>query len=385
MTNFYLIRHVQAEGNLFRVMQGDWDGVPTALGLRQAELLGARFRETPLDAIYASDLSRAVLTAEAVRQGHALELRLDARLREINVGPWEGRFFGDLIHEEPERIRRFLLREDGWKQPGAEDYAEVTARAWSALEEILRDNEGKTVAIVSHGVTIRCLLAEMLGLGGGDPDQLPIGGNTAVSLLRWDGETFTSAYIGACSHLEPLQLPDFLCRTPEFPDWDEAPNLWAEAIDPRREADFYTACYADAWRCSHGSLRGFDAGIYLDAAAAHHEADGKSVLRLWTGDECVGLLDLDTRRGAEQNYGWLSLAYLKPEYRRRGIGIQLLGRAFMHYRSLGRRSLRLTVAEDNAAAVAFYRHWGFQPLGTENGAAGKMLLMEKSIGGPGYV
>lgn len=375
MTNIYLIRHVQAEGNLFRVMQGDWDGVPTALGLRQAELLGARFQDTPLDAIYSSDLSRAVLTAEALRRGHALELRLDARLREINVGPWEGRFFGDLLHEEPERIRQYLLREDGWKQPGAEDYAEVTARAWPALEEILRDNEGKTVAVVSHGVTIRCLLARMLRLGRGDPERLPIGGNTAVSLLRYDGEAFTPVFLGDCSHLEPLRLPA----------WEDAPSLWAESIDPRREADFYAACYADAWRCSHGSLRGFDAGAYLASAAAHHDADPRAVLRLWAEDKCAGLLDLDTRRGENAGYGWLSLAYLKPEYRGRGIGIQLLGRAFMHYRALSRRSLRLTVAEDNAAALAFYRRWGFTPLGAENGAAGRMLLMENSIGGPGYV
>ena len=74
-----------------------------------------------------------------------------------------------------------------------------------------------------------------------------------------------------------------------------------------------------------------------------------------------------------------------PEYRGRGIGIQLLGRAFMHYRALSRRSLRLTVAEDNAPALAFYRHWGFITLGSEQGRFGKILLMEKKIGGAGYV
>ena len=108
---------MQAEGNLFRLMQGNWDGVPTALGLRQAELLGERFRETKLDAVYSSDLCRAVMTAEALLRHHTLTLRQDARLREINVGPWEGRFFGDLLHEEPERIRRYLQREDGWSSP----------------------------------------------------------------------------------------------------------------------------------------------------------------------------------------------------------------------------------------------------------------------------
>ena len=132
MTNIYLIRHVQAEGNLFRTMQGYWDGEATALGLRQAALLGERFRDVPLDAIYVSDLSRAILTAEALQKHHDLPLHIDKRLREINVGPWEGRFFGDLKHECPGEIKLFLLRADDWKQPGAENYSDVTARVWPA-------------------------------------------------------------------------------------------------------------------------------------------------------------------------------------------------------------------------------------------------------------
>ena len=137
MTNIYLIRHVQAEGNLFRLMQGYWDGDATALGLRQAELLGERFRELPLDAIYVSDLGRALITAEALRRHHALPLHVDPRLREINVGPWEGRFFGDLKHENPGEIKLFLLRANDWRHEGAENYADVTARVWPAMEEIL--------------------------------------------------------------------------------------------------------------------------------------------------------------------------------------------------------------------------------------------------------
>ena len=57
----------------------------------------------------------------------------------------------------------------------------------------------------------------------------------------------------------------------------------------------------------------------------------------------------------------------------------------MHYRRLGRRSLRLIAAEDNAAAMAFYRHWGFEKLASEPGGFGKLWLLEKKIGGAGYV
>lgn len=375
MTKIYLIRHVQAEGNLYRMMQGHWDGEATALGLRQAALLGERMRDTPLDAIYVSDLSRALVTAEALRRYHPLPLQVDKRLREIDMGPWEGRFFGDLKHECPGQIQTFLQREDGWREPGAEGYAEVTARAWPALEEILRDNAGKSVAVVSHGVTIRCLLTKMLGIRPGDPAALPLGGNTAVSCVACENGVFTPLYLGDCSHLEAMGIPA----------WENTPDLRSEAIDPLREADYYTACYEDAWRAAHGSTRGFSPETYLAAAAEHAKADPAAVLRIYAGAEPVGLLDLDTCRGAHAGYGWVSLIYLKPAYRGQGLGIQVLGRAIMHYRALGRRSLRLCAAEDNRAALAFYRRWGFRAIGEEPGSFGRVYLLEKKIGGAGYV
>ena len=108
MTEIYLIRHTQAEGNLFRAMQGHWDGDVTALGLQEIDALAERMRDVKIDALYASDLKRAVLTAGAIRRYHALPLRTEPELREINVGPWEARFFADIQHEQPREAELFL-------------------------------------------------------------------------------------------------------------------------------------------------------------------------------------------------------------------------------------------------------------------------------------
>ena len=59
--------------------------------------------------------------------------------------------------------------------------------------------------------------------------------------------------------------------------------------------------------------------------------------------------------------------------------MQLIGRAIFLYDKLGRRSLRLHVAEDNKTAVDFYRKNGFQLLSWEDNAAGRLLLMEKKL------
>ncbi|MBQ6464672.1 MAG: GNAT family N-acetyltransferase [Oscillospiraceae bacterium] len=375
MTEIYLIRHMQAEGNLFRVMQGHYDGAVTPLGLRQAELLGERFRGVPFDALYSSDLSRARLTAEALQPSCPLPLRTDPRLREIHVGRWEARFFGDLQHEEPESIAHYLLRPGDWQMDGAETYRDVAERVAAAMEEIARRHEGQRVAVVSHGVAIRCLLARLLDLDVNEPDRLPIALNTAVSRLLYENGRWSADYLNDASHLDALQLPA----------WERSPTFWAEPLDPRREADYYTSCYADAWRAAHGSLLGYEPEPYLDGAVEHRRADPGAVLKIWCGDEPAGLVDLDTRRGAFFGCGWVSLLYLAPAYRRRGCGVQLLGRAVMRYRELGRRALRLHVAESNADALAFYRKQGFTELSHEQTGLGRLLLMEKKLGGPRHV
>ena len=59
MTSIYLIRHAEAEGNLFRRAQGHWNGKITARGKLQIDALAERFKDTRLDAVYSSDLDRA--------------------------------------------------------------------------------------------------------------------------------------------------------------------------------------------------------------------------------------------------------------------------------------------------------------------------------------
>ena len=369
MTEIYLIRHTQAEGNRYRIMQGHWDGDVTALGRQQIELLAERFRTVPVDAAYSSDLYRARLTAGAITRWKNLPLHTDARLREINVGPWETKFFGNVFHDDPERTELFLHDPERFTLPGAETFAEVGERAYAALLDIVRANPGRTVAIVSHGVTVRCLVSRITGISLKDTAALPICGNTAVTHLHGDGASFTVDTYNDTSHLDAIGGSR----------WGRAKDVRHVPLDPVKERDFYEQCYADAWRGVHGSLDDFDAGTYSAAAAAHHRADPDSVLRMLAGEETIGLVDMDTRRGAVAGYGWLSLLYLKPEYRRQGYGIQVLARAYRHYQELGRRSLRLNVATANTAARAFYEKEGFRLLRKEGSG---LLLLEKSLGGP---
>ena len=246
----------------------------------------------------------------------------------------------------------------------------MARRAYPALVEIAEKHPGQSLVLTSHGVTIRCLLCRIGGIDLRDNERLPIFMNTGVARLLYDNGSFTIDYANDFSHLSP-----------ELQHGMKGPDLRHEFIDPGLEGDYYKSCYEDAWLAAHGSLSGFVGDTYLSSAEEHHEADPEAVQRLYYNDEPAGLLDLDTRRGSHAGYGWISLLYLEPEFRHRGCGVQLLSRAMLKYESMGRRALRLHVAESNAEALSFYRRWGFKELSWEQGAGGRLMLMEKKLGG----
>ena len=87
-----------------------------------------------------------------------------------------------------------------------------------------------------------------------------------------------------------------------------------------------------------------------------------------SGDEVVGLIDIDPNRAAEEGCGWISFFYLLPACRGRGWAAQLLGHAVWFCETHGRTALRLHVAEGNAHARGFYEHFGFREIGQHRGS-----------------
>ena len=140
----------------------------------------------------------------------------------------------------------------------------------------------------------------------------------------------------------------------------------------------YLDCYRDAWTIAHGSLAGFNENAAWDAAVSRAEADTDSLLEARTEEGFAGVLALDDRRGRILGMGWIAFCYVVPELRGYGIGTQLIRRAEEHFRALGRKRLRLTVAQGNPARE-FYRRLGFVRMGWEPGALEDLLVMERRI------
>ena len=374
MTEIYVIRHVEAEGNLYRMMQGNWDGGVTGLGSRQRDALALRFRDIQIDALYSSPLYRTRFTATAITAFHDVPINIDERLIEIDSGPWEAVPFGNLLMDQGEQFNNFLRSPEDFRVEGAETFFDVQKRAMAALIDIAQRHEGETVAITSHGVAIRCALTGVLGLRINDVESIPIFNNTGVAHLFYENGKFTADYINDYSHLEGLPPSSHAKVT----------SLWHKHIDPREHRDFYLECYRNAWLAAHGNLRGFNGENYYASAIEHYKADPESFFMICNRDEAVGIVELDVKRGEHAGYGWVSLLYLREDYRNRGLGIQILGRAIMKYQIMGRRAIRLHVSDDNKAAMAFYKKYGFEALSTEPGVGSTLYLMERPTRSEGH-
>lgn len=380
MTIIYMIRHAEAEGNLYRIVQGHFNSSITGRGHRQIAALAERFRDVHLDALYSSDLKRTVTTAGAITKYHELPMQLDARLREICMGVCEGMSFGDMAKMDPVMMNYFNNDPDRWRAQGAETFPELTERIYAAVTEIAENNDGRTIAIVSHGMAIRALLAKINHVKSEDIPGLPHGDNTAVSKLIYDKGKYTVEYYNDNSHL-PAELSTFAKQTWWRKDSGglDSANLRYERLDPEKNAKLYLDCYADAWRSVHGDLSFFAPQMQLESVKRHCANELDSLLGVYTGDELVGILELDFEKGRKEGYGWISFIYLLPEYRDRGYGIQPLGRAITMFQKLGNKSVRLHVSDLNRHAVGFYEHYGFEILSTGAGAGAPLHLMEKKF------
>jgi probable phosphoglycerate mutase len=377
VTKIYLIRHAEAEGNLYRRGQGQYDGAVTPRGYLQIKALAEHFRNIHIDAVFSSDLSRTIDTAGAITKSRGLELQIIPGLRELNMGAWEDVPWGNLEFDQPEQMQNFNSDLTNWIIDGAESIKELTERITATVKEIANGHGDKTIAIVSHGMAIRALLCVYSGLGLGQISEISHPDNTAVSLLEYDGSGFKIIFTSDNSHLTD-EISTFAKQ-----GWEEdeggvkLKNLRFVPLDLKAERDFYISCYADTWIVSNGSLNGFDAEYCYARALEHCRDYPEALMKAMIGDKDAGIIELNPKRGELQGYGWITLCYMMPEFQSQGLGVQLIGHAVSFYRSLDRTSIRLHVTEKNTRAVSFYERYGFAPIGFEMTPRSKLILMEK--------
>lgn len=210
MLRLYLIRHGESVANRSRVYAGATDVPLTGEGRRQADLLGVRFQEIPLDAVVASDLQRAADTARAVAaaQENPVEVTFDSRLREAHFGQWEGRSFQDIGGEDPDSFWRWWDGGDDAAPPGGESWNELCQRVWAVFDAWREKMPEGAVACVAHTGPIRAFMSRALHLDKRRARRLQID-NASVSVLDVYSDEIIVGCLNDTSHLigQPFGAP----------------------------------------------------------------------------------------------------------------------------------------------------------------------------------
>lgn len=361
MTRIYLIRHAEAEGNLYRIAQGQHNSLLTDRGWRQVRALEQRFSQIHIDAVYSSDLYRTCATASALYRPKNLPLHRSPALREICVGRWEQRTWGDIYREDPEQMRLFSTDPARWYVEGAETPLELLTRVRNEVQRIAAENPNRTVAVFSHGYAIRLLLADLEGYAMADIGKSPTGDNTAVSLLESGEDGLRVIFRDDNSH---LKTPDYLAGEKILRRANALePGLrYGPLCLPEQEA-FLVDSVGAVWQ--EAGRQNFDPAILLDIPA------GYTTLVAYAGETPVGVVQV----APAGEVGWITLLCVQEPWRRRGYGIQLVGQAVMLSRDAGGQSLRMALPR-NGMAVPFLREHGFNPVEETE----EQVVWEKNIG-----
>ena len=318
ITRIFLIRHAEAEGNLFRVAHGQYDSTVTPQGYRQLSCLRERFKGQILDAVYGSDLTRTRATASALYVPRGLEFRPLPQLREIRLGVWEQMSWGEIARMDRQMYVDFNKRPDLWQVEGAETFAQVRDRLLSGVRRIAAENPGGTVAAASHGAALRTLLGTLEGRTLEEIGATGHGDNTAVSLLEAEGEEIRVVFRDDASHL-PDKLSTFRRQSWHKGDAATEPGLWFRTL--------------------------------------REDSDGKAAEALLEEDQ-TGRITMALEPGALRVADY----EVVPAFRGRGYGVQLLGQAVQYARTKGRERLVLRCPE---ALRGYFARYGFISAGEE--------------------
>lgn len=202
MVKFLIIRHGYSVTNKAKKFTGQMDAPLDEIGFEQAKSVGKYISENyKIDKIYSSDLCRACETVRPLAEALGMQIQKEKDFREVDVGSWQNVLIEDINKNFPEQMESYKQNPGIFKFPNGEGYYEMMQRAANKLEEIARENEGKTIAIATHGGVVRALRAYYAGLGAEGIKTLPHVSNASISTAIYENGNVTFTEVDYTDHL----------------------------------------------------------------------------------------------------------------------------------------------------------------------------------------
>ncbi len=205
LTTLYLVRHGETAWNAEHRWQGHIDIPLMATGIEQARRLAAHLRETPLAAVYTSDLQRARMTADIIAEAQGIRALPDVRWREMHTGIFQGKTHDEIVANHSDELKQL---NDNWLDhvvEGGESRRMMRERLLAALDDVVANTPGEHALVVSHGGSIRVVLRTLFP-DHPDAQHKPIE-NTSLTTLRRSGAGWTLDAMSQTPHLKP-HVPD---------------------------------------------------------------------------------------------------------------------------------------------------------------------------------
>ncbi len=202
-TDIFLIRHGESEafveGTSFPLVGGHGDPALSAEGHEQAKRLAERLATAGLDAIYVTNLRRTAQTAAPLAARLGLTPQVEADLREVNLGEWEGGLYRKMAAQSHPLVLRAWAEERWDIIPGAEPADEFAARIRDGFRRIVHAHPDQRVAVVSHGGAIGQVLATA---SGSRPFAFVTADNASISRVAVVGDRWIVRSYNDTAHLD---------------------------------------------------------------------------------------------------------------------------------------------------------------------------------------
>ena len=206
-TRVLAIRHGETDWNVDTRIQGQLDIPLNPKGRWQAQRVARALASEGLDAIYASDLQRALETARCVAHGCGRDIVTDAGLRERGFGDFEGHTFREIEQRWPEQSVRWRRRDPDFGPGGGETLRDFHARCIATASRLAQAHPGETIALIAHGGVMDCLYRAAAHVDLDAPRSWLLG-NASINRLLYTARGFTLVGWSDTGHLDVASLDE---------------------------------------------------------------------------------------------------------------------------------------------------------------------------------
>jgi len=191
------LRHAQAENNAKRILAGRTEGVHlTKTGIEQAEQIAKYLKPFDISAIYSSPIERASHTAEIVAKNRSLEVVLDERLTEIDMGKFTRMNYDDMFAKYGNIFLKFYENDPVIAEHEVETFPDVQKRVLDMVDHVLKKHKNENVILVTHMDPIKSMLAKVMNLLPETLFELIIA-NASLTIIKEQDKKFSLSAINA--------------------------------------------------------------------------------------------------------------------------------------------------------------------------------------------